>query len=134
MCGRVSRFTFCSVEPGHVNRRRWRKKISLALSSLLCSCVCAKDYYTFPPSRFHLERQARQQRRRRRFSISQCIFIESQLQPDGPALAEWIKWRRVTVCSSLRAHLTFSSAAIFLPVGPSRSLTGYLKSRARRAS
>lgn len=69
-----------------------------------------------------------------RFSISQCIFIESQLQPDGPALAEWIKWRRVTVSSSLRAHLTFSSAAIFLPVGPSRSLTGYLKSRARRAS
>lgn len=38
--------------------------------------------------------------------------------------AECIKWRRVTVSSSLRTDLTFKSEAIFLPVGGAEASVG----------
>lgn len=42
----------------------------------------------------------------------------------GVTIAECIKWRRVTVSSSLCTDLTFSSAAIFLPVGGAEASLG----------
>lgn len=42
----------------------------------------------------------------------------------GITFAECIKWRRVTVSSSLRTDLTFSSTAIFLPVGGGEASLG----------
>lgn len=71
---KVSRFTLSSVEPRLVDVGRWREKIGLPLSSLLCSCVCGTDCFTlgFPvtPGR---------PGKRQHSSIFQSIFIETHL-------------------------------------------------------
>lgn len=60
----------------------------------------------------HLRRQATTAL----FHLSVDIY-RSPTVASGVTFAECIKWQRVTVSSSRRTDLTFSSAAIFLPVG-----------------